>query len=123
MDDKTIRARALAEDIIKYAKDSIMVNMRFLDVALYRLKPQPMEGIFGTGTDGKMLFYDYAYVLRFYKKEKELIARSYLHTIFHCIFSHMYQYEKVESELWDIAADIAVENAIIELKIPAVTVK
>ena len=123
MDNKNVRARELAEEIIKYAKDSIMVNMRFLDVALYRLKPYPMEGIFGMGTDGASMFYDYAFIFRFYKKERTFIARTYLHSILHCIFYHMYQYDQVEAALWDIACDIAVENAIIELDLPSVTIK
>lgn len=123
MDDKSTKARALAEEILKYAKDSIMVNMRFMDVALYRLKAIPMEGIFGMGTNGSNMFYDYAYVFQCYKKERTIIARDYLHSIFHCIFYHMYQYEQVETWIWDIACDIAVENAIIELNLPAVTIK
>ena len=61
------------------------------------------------------VFYDPAYVLNRYKREPNVITRAYLHLLMHCIFNHAYRYEKMHQELWDIAADMAVENAILEL--------
>lgn len=110
--EKTSR---LAAEILQLARDSILVQLRFLDVALSRLRPAERAGINVVATDGTSLFYDPVYVLRRYRDEPGYGARIYLHVLMHCIFYHSFQYGKLEGELWDLAADIAVENTILEM--------
>ena len=69
-------------------------------------------------TDGSSCFYDPVYVLRLYRREPEAITRMYLHILLHCIFSHGFQYQKLDREKWDLAADIAVENVILDMGLP-----
>ena len=40
--------------------------------------------------------------------------------IFHCIFSHPFQYEKLDRECWDLATDLAVEHVILDLNLQSV---
>lgn len=108
----------LAEKIIRFARDSILVNMRFLNIAMSVLVPEPVEELGGVACDGKHLYYDPVFLLRRYKEEPAIATRLYLHVIFHLIFYHSFGYDKVDKEKWDIAADIAVENTILELDIP-----
>ena len=115
---KKEKAGQLAAQILQLARDSILVQLRFLDVALSRLKPLESPGLNGVAMDTVSLFYDPVYVLQKYRDEPGYGGRLYLHVLLHCIFYHSFQYGKVDQELWDLAADIAVENTILEMKLP-----
>lgn len=114
------KINALAGRILKLAHDDILVHLRFFDRALAELhwKEKSHTGCFAT--DGKSCYYDPVFVLEAYREEPKTIARSYLHLLLHCIFSHSFQYGRLETDLWDLAADIAVENVILELGISGV---
>lgn len=111
----------LSDQVLSLSRDNILVNLRFLDSALAGLKRSVKKGSGCLATDGAYLYYDPVYVLKQYQEEPRWIARCYLHILLHCIFYHSFQYDKVESQLWDLAADIAVENTIIDMKLAAVT--
>jgi predicted metal-dependent peptidase len=68
-------------------------------------------------SDGSSIYYDPVYVLQMYQTQPTLVTRTYLHILLHCIFSHNFQYDKLDKELWDMASDIAVENVIAEMKL------
>lgn len=55
-----------------------------------------------------------------YKKDRIYINRAYLHIVFHCLFGHLTIPKTVDTALWDLAADIAVESIIDGLSVRAV---
>ena len=120
-DEKKISA--LAKQIMSLAHDDILMHLRFFDMALAQMKYQERKGIGCLATDGATCFYDPVYVLKCYREDTNYIARVYLHSLLHCIFFHSFQYDKLETENWDLAADIAVENVILEMKLPGVTLE
>lgn len=109
------KADEIARQIWKLSRDKILVSMRFLNVAISNIKFEKRFGLEGVTCDGQKLFYDPVYIIHLYKREPNQITRLLLHIVMHCIFNHSFRYEKVEQDLWDIAADMAVENAILEL--------
>ncbi len=111
-EEKTKRAGEIAKDVLNYARNSLLVNMRFLDSALSRLGLFPADTDITLGTDGKNLIYQPMHVLRRFKTGKTVMTRDYLHVIMHCIFRHMFINSLVNQAAWDLACDIAVENAI-----------
>ena len=111
----------LADQVLSLARDNILVSLRFLDAALAQLKVRRQKGSGCMATDGAFLYYDPVYVLQEYQKEPKRITRQYLHILMHCIFYHSFQYDKVETDIWDMAADIAVENTIMDMQLAAVT--
>lgn len=113
--EKQLKKAYLAQEILRLSRDSIIMNMRFLDVALSRMQPLPKPGLKGMATDTKVLWYDDSFVLRRYKGEPACISRCYLHSLLHLIFYHPFRYGEVETKYWDIAADIAVENVMLEM--------
>lgn len=117
------KALPLAAKIMSYARDSILIHMRFLDVALSALLPEPKENLGGAASDGGKLYYDPVWLLKKYRKEPAFALRIYLHVLFHLIFYHSFRYDKVEREYWNLAADIAVENTVLELGIPGSSLK
>lgn len=112
------KARPLAAKIMSFSKDSILVNMRFLDVAMSALVPEAREGLLGFASDGARIYYDPVFLLKRYKKEPAFAVRMYLHILFHLIFYHSFRFDKVDKEAWSLSADIAAETAVLELEMP-----
>ncbi len=116
------RADALAKEIMKLSQSTLMLHMRFLDMAITRLIPMsaPIETF---TTNGDRFFYDARMVLSAFKDGKETMPRIYLHSLLHCIFRHMLVKNTINRSVWDLACDIAVENAINEFNIDCVKTK
>ena len=112
---KEQKTAKLAREVLRLSGDSIVMNMRFLDVALSKIRPASKPGLKGMATDGRTLWYDDAFVLRRYKREPAYIARCCLHSLLHLVFYHPFRYGDVEVTYWDAAADIAVENVMLEM--------
>lgn len=108
----------LAQDIMRLSGNTLIVNLRFLDCAMSMLSAVPYEAKGNIATDGKHIFYDPVYILRLYKKQRELISRNYLHMLLHCVFRHNMVSTLVDHEAWGLACDIAVEVIINELSQP-----
>ncbi len=122
-EDKDRKREKLAEDILLLARDTIVVQFRFLDAAVNKMTLVSRPGINGVMTDGRAFYYDAAYLLDAYKKEAASAARMYLHLLLHCIFSHWFGYGKLEEGLWDLAADIAVEETILSMDLPGLSLE
>lgn len=114
---------ALAGRIMQLAHDDILIHLRFFDIALAKLKWKERPSMGCIATDGSICFYDPIFILKLYRQEPKAVTRSYLHMLLHCIFSHGFQYDKLDTELWDLAADIAVENVILDMQLPCVTLE
>lgn len=108
---------SLAKEVMTLAHDDILMHLRFLDVALAQLRPVERWDMGCVATDGQSLYYDPVFVLRCYREDSRYVVRICLHLLLHCIFSHGFGYDRVDRELWDLAADIAVENVIGEMKL------
>lgn len=119
MDNNEEKILSLASDVMKLSRSTLLVNMRFLDLALgqFRHIPADCKSIM---TDGEHIVYDPRFILKRYAKAQEIPARDYFHMIMHCVFKHMYMDPALDRQYWDIACDIAVENVISELNIRAV---
>ncbi len=111
------QAETLAREILLLSRNTLLVNLRFLDAALSQFALTPASQPFAT--DGQNLYYDPRHVLLCYKEEKEASVRNYLHLVFHCVFRHMYIHTLVDQALWDLSCDIAVEEVINSLLLPS----
>ena len=108
----------LANEILDLSRNKLLVNLRFMDVALSYHTRISYEGSFAT--DGKNLFYDPRFILRSYKSSQEEMVRMYLHLILHCVFQHPFAGVSVDERLWSLACDIAVECTINDLGLSGV---
>ncbi len=117
MNDETKqKAEKIADEILRMAKNKLLVNLRFLDVALSRPAIKPAEDkTTCCATDGVVFIYSPRHIITTFKIEEDMVTRSFLHMIFHCVFKHMFVSSLVNTDLWDIACDIAVESAINDL--------
>jgi len=115
--DALNQANQLARKILLFSRDTLLVNLRFLDAAIHQLKLEQLDEVATLATDGQTLYYAPWYILNTYKQQKDSIGRNYLHVIFHCLFQHLFVNKLVHQGCWDLACDIAVENAINDLDV------
>ena len=118
--DHNTQLHNLALDVLKLSRNTLLVNLRFLDMALSQFTyHEIMDNTLLT--DGKYLLYNPKHILRCYKSAKEIPVRDYLHIVMHCVFRHMFMDPTLNRVYWDLACDIAVENVITELNHKSVT--
>ena len=118
-DVKKQKIQSIADQILRLSHDSLLVNMRFLDVALSRLPVTCMADMGAHVFDGEGLVCDPLLLVRQYEKETASAVRLYLHTLLHAVFYHVLKTDKMNHDYWDMATDIAVEAAILDIDLHA----
>lgn len=111
------KINTLASKIWSLSKDKILVYLRFLDVAISNIRVKIQTENQDTFFDNNIIYYNPLQLIELYKQNLNNITRLQLHILFHLIFSHTYNYQKLDTQLWDIAADMAVENAVLSLQL------
>lgn len=99
-------------EVLAVVRSELYLEFRFLDMALSALAPAAEERCCTQATDGIALYYQPSALLRLYQDNPKYLNRLYLHTVFHCVFRHLWLRGKREPQLWNLACDIAVENVI-----------
>ena len=110
----------VATDILRNARNELYLNMRFLDVALSSLAFVPDGQIAVTGTDGSTLFFQPDALVEVFRQGRAAVNRLYLHSVVHCLFSHLWTGKGRDAEYWNLACDVAAEHVIDGLLIRAV---
>ena len=104
----------LAQRAMTLARNHIVMHLRFMDMAVFRLQPVPADTTYAT--EGARLYYGEKHVLRRYlRADQQGLSRDYLHILMHCVFRHPFIASLVEQSRWDIACDIAVTDVILSL--------
>ncbi len=131
----------LAREVLALVKLRVLTQYRYLAKAIERLKPVPGMCVSGGGkasgaddcfsdgsgkesshaeavfqTDGRFLYYDVERLLENYRRDPYEVSRDVLHTLLHCLLGHMYQKQKKDPALWDLACDLAVEGILAGLQ-------
>ena len=106
-------ASALAKQVLALARDTIVVRFRFFDRALAAItfEEEPGSGVYTAGAG--RLSYDPVRLLRDFRDDENYAVRLLLHVIFHNIFMHHLRDDTANTGYWNIACDIAVENAVL----------
>ncbi|MDD7403138.1 MAG: VWA-like domain-containing protein [bacterium] len=98
--------------ILQFVHDELYIDFRFLEITLSALEPKWDKRMTTLATDGSMLFFSAEQLMRVFRNNPKYLNRVYLHTVMHCIFSHLWIAGKREAFRWGIACDIAVEYTI-----------
>ncbi|MBR1560844.1 MAG: hypothetical protein IJ646_11450, partial [Clostridia bacterium] len=105
----------LARRAMTLARNHIVMHLRFMDMAVFRLRPVPADTTLAT--EGLHLFYGEKHVLRRYlRADQQGLSRDYLHVLLHCVFRHPFIASLVEQPRWDLACDIAVADVLLSLE-------
>lgn len=122
------RLELLGEKIWNASRDELYLGMRFLDVALNSFVYQMDTKVSPFGTDGAVLYFHPQQLGGLYRQNRILVNRGYLHTVYHCIFRHIWkeypagskedipEVKRQEADpgarLWNLSCDIAAEHLI-----------
>ena len=98
--------------ILEFVRNEIYLELRFLQPALLALVPTASEELYAFATDGMHLYYETGQVIRVFTKNAPYLDRAFLHTVCHCIFSHLWIKGSRDAVLWGLACDISVEYTI-----------
>ena len=114
---------AICEDILKNSRNEMAVAMRFLQSAFGALKPIISGETGAMGTDGKLLYAAPGWLIESFMKDRVRLNHMYLHEVLHCLFCHLWSRKDRDQRIWDLAADIAVENIMDDLYEKAVYIR
>lgn len=106
---------ALASDVLNESRVALMMQFRFLDVALWHMEYRPAPIDAPLGTDGKEIVMNSSAVLARFQDNSTEIIRDYLHLILHCIFRHPFDKDHLSVSAWSLASDIIVESVAMEM--------
>lgn len=117
---------ALAERILAECRVTLMMSFRFLDRALWKLPyrslrftdkvPNLKVSVRTTlATDGHALYYNAKAVIQAFRANPDLVTRSYLHALLHCVFRHPFRTVRAETDLWSLACDVCTEAIVLEM--------
>ena len=111
----------MCEKILPLVRDQLYLDFRYLDTALNTLIFQARPELHTFATDGICLYYSTEQILRLYPDNPLFLNRAYLHSVFHCIFRHLWMRKQRDPDLWNLACDITVEWIIDSLRKPSVS--
>ncbi len=117
-EEKKDKISSAARDVLRLSRNTLVVELRFLDSAVSRLI-QKESSVICFATDGRLLLYEPLFVLKRYMADRASPVRDYLHTVLHCVYRHMFVHTLVDHALWDLSCDIAVESSVTDLGLRA----
>lgn len=114
------KREALAAEALRIGKSRLVTNMRFMDPAVFALKDvSTAEDGRDAGrapmTDGTTFFYSPKDILMRTGDSITRLTHDYMHVLMHCIMKHYFISGEINAALWNLAADVAVEELIMSL--------
>ena len=95
--------------ILELIQNELYVDFRYLDVAVSALTLTPNDSLRSTATDGISFFFPPEQILRVFRSNPLFLNRAVLHSVFKCIFRHLWIRGSRDPDLWNLSCDIAVE--------------
>lgn len=117
-DDKSKKIVQMSQELLELTRDIVTVRFRFFDVPVSMMKYIPTENSGECTISDYTVKYDPKHLLKKYLQDGGYVTRLYLHGLLHMVFMHQFNASMLNDRYWNLAADIAVENVIIELDIP-----
>lgn len=109
----------MVKKIWELVNNELFIDLPYLSLALNSLEPRENNSISTTGCNGLFLYYNTQKILSLFQKNPLFINRAYLHSVFHCLFGHLWLQQNKQQDLYNLACDIAVEYTIDHLKGPS----
>ena len=106
----------MAAEALDIARSDLYLDFRYFGTAFAALAPAAEPTCRILATDGVSMYYEPAALLRLYRGNPKHLNRVVLHEVLHCVFRHLWLGGARDAELWGLACDIAVENAVDSLR-------
>lgn len=99
----------IGKRITEYVRGEIYLDLRYMENSLTALVPCMNDNISVYGTDGMYIYFNSDKLCELLKKNVLFLQRVYLHSVLHCIYSHLWIRGSRNKQLWNLACDISVE--------------
>ncbi len=107
--------------ILHMVQTELYLSMRFMGPALGSLDFQMDLSTRRVGTDAVSIRFNPSFLMQSYLERPELLNRTYMHMLMHCLFRHMFSAKtKEDGELWDLCCDIAAESVVDSMDYPTI---
>ena len=81
--------------------------------------PNPNPNLHSFATDGIFLYFSPERIIQLFQSNPKFLNRAMLHSVLHCVFSHLWLSNQRDPSLWNLSCDIAVEYTIDQLEKPS----
>lgn len=116
-----VELEQMGKRILGIVRTELYLSMRFMGSALNSLGFCMDLSTRTVGTDAAFIRFHPNYLLQLYVERPEILNRTYMHLLLHCIFRHMFSAKEHEDrELWDLCCDIAVESVVDSMDYPSI---
>lgn len=106
----------MSAKIVEFVRHELYMELRYLKLALSQLQLKSDPDLRAFATDGAYLYVAPEWLIGIFEKNAQYLGRAYLHTVLHCIFSHLWIGGNRDRETWHLACDIAVEYTIDQMQ-------
>ena len=106
----------MSAKIVEFVRHELYMELRYLKLALSQLQLQSDPDLRAFATDGAYLYVAPEWLIGIFEKNAQYLGRAYLHTVLHCIFSHLWIGGNRDRKTWHLACDIAVEYTIDQMQ-------
>lgn len=112
---------ATGNKILNSVRTELYLSMRFMGPALGSLGFAMDLSTRTVGTDAVYIRFNPTYLLQTYIERPEILNRTYMYMLMHCLFRHMFSAKQHEdAQLWDLCCDIAVESVVDSMDYPTI---
>lgn len=119
--DKLEAIKLISAKIIQATYKNLLLELRFIDVALAQLKPEASVDVAYLATNGKTVYYNQIELVKKFQKEPNRVTHDIMHLLLHCVFKHLF-FKNSMLPYWNLACDITVEQLISTIKAPCIKV-
>ena len=103
--------------VLDAARNELLFAHRYLERALFRLRPEPDDAV-PFGTDGRKLRFSPQKLLHAYASVPSSVTRACLHSVLHCLYLHPYYAVGKDRLIWNLAADLSAADIAVSLNSP-----
>lgn len=109
-----------AKEILEFVQSELYLDLPYMGIALGAFVPQEKEILQTLATDGEGIYYNATRLIDTFQKNMKYLDRVYLHSVLHCLFSHLWIKGDRDFMLWSVSCDIAVEYVIDHMNKPSI---
>ena len=121
MSKQTEELKQIGERILDSSRTELYLSMHFMGEALGSLQTEMDLSTTRVGTDAVSIRYNPSYLRQLFLESPQLLNRTYIHMVLHCLFRHMFSSDNYEdADLYDLCADICVESVVDTMDYPAI---
>lgn len=121
IEDKAAAVELISKKIIQTAINTMLLEMRYMDVALAKLTPKPLITTEYLATNGEDLYYNQVELIRRYKINPNQTNHDLMHLLLHCVFKHLF-YKRNLFPNFDLCCDIVIEEVMSTFESPSLKV-